>query len=56
MLVTCGTPVIRYDNGTRAYTERRRPEGKTDREFRPCHKRYIARQLSGQVVKPPTIT
>jgi len=29
---------------TRAYVERRRSEGKTDREIRRCLKRYIARQ------------
>jgi hypothetical protein len=30
---------------TAAYIERRRKEGKTDREIRRCLKRYIAREL-----------
>ena len=30
---------------TRAYTDRRRTEGKTDREIRRCLKRYLARHL-----------
>ena len=36
---------IRIDPTTRAYVERRRGEGKTDREIRRCLKRYITRQL-----------
>jgi transposase len=40
---------MRYDAATRAYTERRRTEGKTDREIRRCLKRYIARQLYRQL-------
>jgi len=36
---------IQRDPTTRAYVERRRAEGKTDREIRRCLKRYIARQL-----------
>lgn len=35
----------RHDPATRAYIERRRAEGKSDREIRRCLKRYIARQL-----------
>jgi transposase len=31
--------------GTRAYADRRRAEGKTDREIRRCPKRYLARCL-----------
>jgi transposase len=31
--------------GTRAYAERRRIKGKTDREIRRCLKRYLARRL-----------
>ncbi|CCK24534.1 hypothetical protein BN159_0155 [Streptomyces davaonensis JCM 4913] len=30
---------------TRAYVDRRRTEGKTDREIRRCLKRYLARRL-----------
>jgi hypothetical protein len=40
---------MRYDPPTHAYTERRRAEGKTDREIRRCPKRYIARQLYRQL-------
>jgi transposase len=35
----------RYDQRTRDYIDRRRTEGKTDREIRRCLKRYIARDL-----------
>ena len=35
----------RRDAITKAYFERRRSEGKTDREIRRCLKRYIAREL-----------
>ena len=43
---------LRYDATTRAYAERRRAEGKTDREIRRCLKRYIARQLYRQLESP----
>lgn len=36
---------LRYDPTTQAYAERRRAEGKTDREITRCLKRYITRQL-----------
>ena len=36
---------MRCDPRTIAYRERRRAEGKTDREIRRCLKRYIAREL-----------
>jgi transposase len=36
---------MRCHPDTRAYTERRRAEGKTDREIRRCIKRYLARHL-----------
>ena len=35
----------RYHQATRDYIERRRAQGKTDREIRRCLKRYIARDL-----------
>jgi transposase len=44
---------IRYDPATRAYAERRRAQGKTDREIRRCLKRYIARQLYRQLESAP---
>ena len=34
-----------HDSGTRVYVERRRAEGKTDREIRRILKRYLARSL-----------
>lgn len=40
---------LRYDPTTRAYAERRRRQGKTNREIRRCLKRYIARQLYRQL-------
>ena len=44
---------MRYDTTTRAYVERRRAEGRTDREIRRCLKRYIARQLYRQLEQTP---
>jgi transposase len=40
---------MRYHQPTRDYTDRRRAQGKTDREIRRCLKRYIARQLYRQL-------
>jgi transposase len=36
---------LQRDERTRAYADRRRAEGKTDREIKRCLKRYIAREL-----------
>src|SRR5215217_265651 len=36
---------LRYDQRTRDYADRRRAQGKTDREIKRCLKRYIAREL-----------
>ena len=36
---------MRHHPPTRAYAERRRAEGKTDKEIRRCIKRYLARHL-----------
>jgi transposase len=47
---------LRYDPATRAYAERRRAQGKTDREIKRCLKRYIARQLYRQLETGPTPT
>ncbi len=44
---------LRHDPATRAYADRRRAQGKTDRETRRCLKRYIARQLYRQLENPP---
>jgi transposase len=35
---------LRHDHDTRAYADRRRAQGKTDRDIKRCLKRYIARQ------------
>jgi transposase len=40
---------LRYDAATRVYAERRRAQGKTEREIKRCLKRYIARQLYRQL-------
>ncbi|MEZ5225845.1 MAG: IS110 family transposase [Acidimicrobiales bacterium] len=40
---------MRVDPETRAYVERRRAEGKTDREIKRCLKRYVTRQLFRQL-------
>jgi transposase len=47
---------LRYDPTTRAYAQRRRAEGRTDREIKRCLKRYIARQLYRQLENPPSPT
>lgn len=39
----------RYDQRTRDYIDRRRAQGKSDREIRRCLKRYIARDLFRQL-------
>jgi transposase len=45
---------LRYDPRTRDYADRRRQEGKTDREIKRCLKRYIARQLYRQLEAAPS--
>jgi hypothetical protein len=45
---------LHYDPDTRACADRRRGEGKSDREIKRCLKRYIARQLYRQHETPPT--
>jgi len=37
--------LMRCDDRTRTYVERRRAEGRTIREIRSCLKRYIARDI-----------
>jgi transposase len=44
---------LRTDPTTRAYAQRRRTDGKTDREIRRCLKRYIARDLYRQLERTP---
>jgi len=45
---------IRHDKATQTYVERRRAEGKTDREIKRCLKRYVARQLFRQLEGGPS--
>ncbi len=44
---------LRHDPETRAYQQRRRADGKTDREIKRCLKRYVARQLFRQLEAGP---
>jgi transposase len=43
---------LQRDERTRAYADRRRAEGKTDREIKRCLKRYIARELYRRLETP----
>jgi transposase len=43
---------LQRDERTRAYADRRRAEGKTDREIKRCLKRYIARDLYRRLESP----
>jgi transposase len=45
---------LRYDPATRAYAQRRRAQGKTNREIRRCLVRCVARQLYRQLETNPT--
>jgi len=45
---------LQRDPRTRAYADRRRAEGKTDREIKRCLKRYIARELYRRLESPPS--
>jgi transposase len=47
---------LQRDPRTRAYAERRRAEGKTDREIKRCLKRYVARELYRRLETPPSMT
>lgn len=44
---------LQRDERTRAYADRRRAQGKTDREIKRCLKRYIARDLYRHLESPP---
>lgn len=44
---------LQRDERTRAYADRRRAEGRTDREIKRCLKRYIARELYRRLESPP---
>ncbi|MFE9658403.1 transposase [Micromonospora sp. NPDC006431] len=44
---------LQHDEPTRAYADRRRAQGKTDREIKRCLKRYIARELYRRLENPP---
>jgi transposase len=47
---------LQHDERTRAYADRRRTEGRTDREIKRCLKRYIARELYRHLESPPATT
>jgi hypothetical protein len=40
---------LRHDPDTKAYRDRRRAQGKSDRDIKRCLKRYVARQLFRQL-------
>ncbi|OMQ16452.1 IS110 family transposase [Modestobacter sp. VKM Ac-2676] len=46
---------LQRDARTRAYADRRRAQGKTDREIKRCLKRYIARELYRRLESPPAV-
>jgi transposase len=46
---------LRTDPATRAYAQRRRAQGKTNREIKPCLVRYVARQLYRLLETPPAL-
>jgi transposase len=46
---------LRTDPATRAYAQRRRAQGKTNREIKRCLVRYVARQLYRQLETDPTL-
>jgi transposase len=46
---------LRYDPATRAYAQRRRAEGKTNREINRCLIRYVARQLYRLLQAQPAV-
>jgi transposase len=45
---------LQRDPRTRAYADRRRADGKTDREIKRCLKRYIARELYRRLESQPS--
>ena len=47
---------MRCDPATRAYIERRRTEGRTNKEIRRCLKRYLARRIYRQLNRAVTPT
>jgi len=52
-LHTVAVTRIRAHPPTQDYKQRRKTEGKTDREIRPCIKRYIARRVWRLLENPP---
>lgn len=44
---------LRCHEATRVYAERRRSEGKSDREIKRCLKRYVSRELYRLLEGPP---
>ena len=54
-LYTVALTRLRTDPATRAYALRRRAQGKTHREIKPCLVRYVARQLYRQLETQPAL-
>lgn len=46
---------LSHDKTTQAYAERRRAEGRSDREIIRCLKRYVAREIYRLLTNPPTV-
>jgi transposase len=46
---------LTHDQTTAAYRDRRRAEGKSDREITRCLKRYVAREIHRILTKPPIV-
>ena len=47
---------LKQDDETQAYADRRRAQGKTDREIKRCLKRYVARELYRLLETAPSTT
>ena len=54
-LYTVALTRLRTDPATRAYAQRRRAQGKTNREIKRCLVRYVARQLYWQLETQPAL-
>jgi hypothetical protein len=46
---------MRFDPRTKRYVERRRAEGKTNKEIIRCLKRYIAREIYRSLTRPSAV-
>jgi hypothetical protein len=46
---------MQFDPRTKRYVERRRAEGKTNKEIIRCLKRYIAREIYRSLTRPSAV-